>query len=454
MATKKKAAKKSPKKRPVRTAKKSAKKKAARAKKPAPRHEHSILESEAAVAGVAITETRAPMFSQSQWTVLLILAFIQFMHIVDFMVLMPLNKKFEELFHITTGQFGWLVSSYTLAAFLSGIAGTFFVERISRKRTLLVAFAGFIIGNLVCALAPGYKSFLLSRILTGAFGGILSGISFAIIGDLVEPAKRGRATGVIMISFSVAAVVGVPAGIWFASKFFLQLPYYLIAGASALVFIVAYFKMPSLANHLFGPKLNVVRQIRGVLSEGKHVRLYAMMVCHFVAAFSIIPYIAGFLQKNHNINDYQLQLVYAVGGFATIVSSPIVGWLTDKWGSVRVYTLVSAGASVPFILVTNEWTRNFPMLLFFAALFFIFVSGRMVPAMALLNNSVNPSARGIFMSLNGSVQQLAMSLGAIAASFIIVAAPNQPIQNYAWVGIFGVVFNVFAIAIANTFKNR
>ena len=64
------------------------------------------------------------------------------------------------------------------------------------------------------------------------------------------------------------------------------------------------------------------------------------------------------------------------------------------------------------------------------------------------------SARGIFMSLNGSVQQLAMSLGAIAASFIIVAAPNQPIQNYAWVGIFGVVFNVAAITIANTFKNR
>lgn len=451
MATKKKTAKKPAKK----AARKSAKKPVKRAtSRRTVKHESSFLETEAAVAGVAITESKQPMFSKNQWTVLLVLAFIQFMHIVDFMVLMPLNKKFEELFHISTNQFGWLVSSYTLAAFVSGIAGTFFVERISRKRTLLVAFAGFIIGNLVCALAPGYKSFLLSRILTGAFGGILSGISFAIIGDLIEPAKRGRATGIIMISFSVAAVIGVPAGIWFASKFFLQLPYYLIAGASALVFVVAFLKMPSLTNHLFGPRQNVVRQIRAVFSEGKHVRLYLLMIFHFIAAFSIIPYIAGFLQKNHGINDTQLQLVYLVGGLATIVSSPIVGSLTDKLGSVKVYTLVSGLASIPFILVTNQWTNNFSLLLVIAALFFIFVSGRMVPAMALLNNTVTPSVRGTFMSLNGSVQQLAMSLGAIAASFIIVSPPGQPMQHYAWVGVLGIVFNVAAIFVANTFKNK
>lgn len=452
MATKKKAAKKSPKRRPAKAAKKTAKRKPAR---PQPQHHHTLLESEAAAAGVAIIEPKKePIFSSTQWTVLLILAFIQFMHIVDFMVLMPLNKKFEELFHITTNQFGWLVSSYTLAAFISGIAGTFFVERISRKRTLLVAFAGFIAGNLVCALAPGYKSFLLARILTGAFGGILSGISFSIIGDLIEPARRGRATGIIMISFSVASVVGVPSGIWLASKFFLQLPYYLIAGLSAVIFCVAFLRMPSLTNHLFGPRQNILRQVRGVFSESKHVRLYLLMIFHFMAAFSIIPYIAGFMQKNHNVTDGQLQFVYLCGGLVTIISSAVVGSLTDKLGSVKVYTWISALASIPFILVTASWTSNFYILLFFVTIFFIFVSGRMVPAMALLNNTVNPSVRGIFMSLNGSVQQLAMSIGAIIASFILVAPPNQPIQHYAWVGVFGVVFNIFAILMANTFKNR
>lgn len=455
MATKKKTAKKQAKKKPARAAKsKATKRKGTARQRPLPQHHHTLLESEAAAAGVAIQETKQPVFSKVQWSVLLILAFIQFMHIVDFMVLMPLNKKFEELFHITTNQFGWLVSSYTLAAFFSGIAGTFFVERISRKRTLLVAFAGFIAGNLLCAMAPGYKSFLLARVVTGAFGGILSGISFAIIGDLVEPQKRGRATGIIMISFSVASVAGVPTGIWLASKFFPQLPYYLIAALSAPIFAYAFVKLPALNHHLFGPRSNILRQVTAVFAEGKHVRLYLLMIFHFIAAFSIIPYIAGFMQKNHNVSDVQLQIVYLCGGLVTIASSAIVGGLTDKLGSVKVYTWVSALAAIPFILVTNSWTHNFYLLLFFVVLFFIFVSGRMVPAMALLNNTVTPSVRGTFMSLNGSVQQLAMSLGAIAASFILVAPPNQPIQHYAWVGIFGVVFNIAAILVANTFKNR
>jgi len=407
-----------------------------------------------AVEAVASLATKEPVFTKSQWAILFVLAFIQFMHIVDFMVLMPLAKKFEEQFHISTNQFGWLVSSYTLTAFFAGIVGTFFIDRISRKKSLLVAFAGFILGNALCAFAPDYKSFLAARVLTGLFGGLLQGISFSIIGDIIEPSKRGRATGVMMVAFSFAAVIGVPTGIWLSNHFFLQMPYLTIAIGSVLVFAYAQWRLPALTNHLFGPRHNVLRQIQSVFQEAKHLRLFLLMVCHFIAAFSIIPYIAPFMQKNHGVTDAQLPFIYLIGGLATIVSSPVAGWLTDKIGSVRTYTIISALASLPFLLVTNEITRSFPLLLIFAVIFFIFVSGRMVPAMALVNNEVNPSVRGTFMSLNGSVQQLAMSLGAISASFIIVAPAGKPMQHYMWVGIFGCIFNVAAILMANTFRNK
>jgi MFS family permease len=211
MATKKKTAKKSPKKRPARAVKKATKRKPTRS---VPRHEHTFLESEAAVAGVAITEPKKePIFSSTQWTVLLILAFIQFMHIVDFMVIMPLARKLEVEFHISTNQFGWLVSSYTFAAFFSGIAGSFFIDRVSRKASLLIGSAGFIAGNFFCAVAPGFWQFLAARVVTGAFGGLLNGVTFSIIGDLIEPQKRGRATDVIMMAFSVAAVAGCDGGL-------------------------------------------------------------------------------------------------------------------------------------------------------------------------------------------------------------------------------------------------
>ncbi len=425
-------------------------------KRPQRAHEYSsaLQVAKPQLAAGQASGKRSPVFTRQQWGVLAILAAIQFMHIVDFMVIMPLAKKFEELFDITTNQFGWLVSSYTLAAFVSGIAATFFIDRISRKASLMIGFMGFIVGNLLCAVAPGFYTFLAARVVTGAFGGLLSGVTFSIIGDLIEPAKRGRATGILMMAFSVAAVMGVPAGIWLANSYFLQLPYYLIAVGSMLILVFAWVKMPALRDHLFGPRMNVVRQIQAVLSDKKHQRLYLMMVFHFVAGFSIIPYIAGFMQKNNGVTDSQLPVIYLSGGIATIISSPIVGWLSDRYGNVRIYSFISLLASIPFMLVTYEWTRVFPVLMTFTVLFFVFVSGRMVPAMALLNNTVSPAHRGTFMSLNGSVQQLAMSLGAIAASFILYAPAGKPIQNYAWVGIFGIIFNIAAIFVANTFKSR
>lgn len=432
----------------------SAAKKSKKTPRQAPRKKSPSTQSASAAAALTPVSKRTPVFTQMQWGVLAILAAIQFMHIVDFMVIMPLAKKFEEMFHITTNQFGWLVSSYTLAAFFSGIGATFFIDRISRKSSLMIGFSGFIAGNLLCAIAPGFDTFLAARVVTGAFGGLLSGVTFSIIGDLIEPAKRGRATGILMMAFSVAAVIGVPAGIWLANGFFLQLPYYLIAAGSTIILGFAWIRMPALRDHLFGPRSNVVGQIRAVLADKKHQKLYLMMVFHFVAGFSIIPYIAGFMQKNNGVTDSQLPVIYLTGGIATIISSPIVGWLSDRYGNVRIYSFVSLLASIPFLLVTYEWTRVFPVLMIFTVLFFVFVSGRMVPAMALLNNAVAPAYRGTFMSLNGSVQQLAMSLGAIAASFIIYAPPGKPIQNYVWVGIFGIVFNIAAIFVANTFKSR
>lgn len=376
------------------------------------------------------------------------------MHIVDFMVIMPLARRLELEFNISTNQFGWLVSSYTFAAFFSGIAGSLFIDRVSRKASLLIGSAGFTAANVFCAAAPGFGFFLAARILTGAFGGLLSGVTFSILGDLIEPQKRGRATGVIMMAFSIAAVVGVPAGIWLAGKFFLQLPFYLIAAGSLAVLALTALRMPPLDAHLGEQRSLVVDQLRRVLTDRKNKRLYLMMVCHFMAGFSIIPFIANFMQKNNGVSDDQLFWVYVTGGLATIVSSPVAGALTDKYGPVRIYSFLSLVASLPFILVTYEWTRTFPLLLVFTVLFFVFVSSRMVPAMALLNNTVEPALRGTFMSLNGSVQQLAMSLGATAASLIIVAPPGQPIRNYAWVGIFAIFFNIAAIAVANTFKGR
>ena len=73
---------------------------------------------------------------------------------------------------IGPSQFGLIVSSYAISAGISGIATGFFLDYFDRKRALLGLFAGFGVGTLFCALAPGYHLLVMARALAGAFGAI------------------------------------------------------------------------------------------------------------------------------------------------------------------------------------------------------------------------------------------------------------------------------------------
>ncbi|WP_316929223.1 MFS transporter [Nitritalea halalkaliphila] len=83
------------------------------------------------------------------WT----LAAINFTHIVDFMILMPLGPQLMRIFEITPNAFGLLVSSYTFSAGISSFFGAFILDKFDRKQLLLWVFGGFLVGTLACALA-------------------------------------------------------------------------------------------------------------------------------------------------------------------------------------------------------------------------------------------------------------------------------------------------------------
>src|SRR5688500_11144197 len=88
---------------------------------------------------------------------LFLLAAINFTHILDFMIIMPLGNYLMPDFHITTQQFSLIVSSYSYAAFASGILAAFVIDNFDRKKSLLFGYTGFIIGTLFCGLAPDYN---------------------------------------------------------------------------------------------------------------------------------------------------------------------------------------------------------------------------------------------------------------------------------------------------------
>jgi predicted MFS family arabinose efflux permease len=129
---------------------------------------------------------------RSEIILLLILAFVQFTGIVDFMVLMPLKPKLTELWGINPKQFGIAVFAYGFGAFISSLICVNKVDKYDRKKVLVFIYAGFTLGTFFCGFANSYLMLVLARFITGLFGGVSGSIIQSIVGDDIHAQKRGQ----------------------------------------------------------------------------------------------------------------------------------------------------------------------------------------------------------------------------------------------------------------------
>src|SRR4051812_33096140 len=155
----------------------------------------------------------------SERVILLVLAAIQFTHIMDFMVMMPLAPQLMRELSLGAGQFSALVAVYSIAAGGVGLFSAPFIDCFDRRTLLLGVYAGFTVATLLCGLAPDVPTLLIARAIGGAFGGVSGSLCLAIVSDIVPPERRAAGIGIIMTAFAVAASIGVPVGLQLAQVF-------------------------------------------------------------------------------------------------------------------------------------------------------------------------------------------------------------------------------------------
>ncbi len=380
------------------------------------------------------------------------LAGIQFTHILDFMIMMPLGPQFTRIFGINDAQFGLLVSAYTLAGGLSGLVASTFIERFGRKRMLLTLYTFFGLSALACALAPGYAALILARILAGIFGGVLSSLSQTIVGDVIPFENRGRAMGIVMSSFSVASVAGVPVGLWLAEHFGWHAPFFGIASLCAALGIFAALTMPALDEHLGRQSgTSALGRIKAVLADANHRRAFAFSAAMMLAGFTIIPYLAINLQYGIGLRSDQLPYVYLFGGVASLALARWFGRLTDRWGKVKSFRLLASAVIVPmFAVALLPYGTPLWVAIGVSTFFITCMSGRMIPGMAIVTSAGNPALRGTFMTLNASVQSAAMGFAALIGGHLIARTANGQVQDFWQAAAVGAAFSIAAVWLAGT----
>lgn len=392
------------------------------------------------------------MLTRSEKWLLFVLGTIQFSHIVDFMIMMPLGPQLMRIFDISPQQFGILVSSYTFSAGTSGILSALFMDRYDRKSSLIFFFIGFCVGTLACAFAPGYYFLLFARIFTGAFGGVLGSLIFAIVGDVISPQKRGVAMGFVMSAFSAASILGVPFGLYLANHFNWHAPFLFLGGLGLLLLTVIYKWVPPVRAHLEHQRKNPFRNIAELLVERSPQMSLLFIILLTLGQFSIIPFLSPSLVTNAGLPESQLPWIYLVGGTCSLLASPLVGKSADKYGKVKIFRTSAVLSIIPIVMITNLGLTPIPVILMIVGTFFIFSSGRMIPAMAMVTSTVTFVRRGSFMSLVSSAQQFAAALGSLIAGQVVSTGNNGELLHYNQVGLFAVFTTLVGIFLAFRLK--
>lgn len=390
--------------------------------------------------------TRSP---PGESRIIAVLAAVQFTHIMDFMVMMPLGPQLMRVMLISPQQFALLVSVYTLTAALAALAVAFYTDRYDRRKTLLLLYAGFGVSTLLCGIAPDYATLLAARAVAGAFGGVAGATVHSIIGDSIPEQRRGAATGMIMSAFALSSIIGVPIGLVLAAHFSWRAPFLFLAVISVLVLILIWKVLPAMRSHLVdGQSHRPLAQMQAVIGNVNHLRAFAFMFVLMFAGFSVIPFISPYMVANVGLKETDLPYLYFFGGIATVFSSRYIGKLADRYGKQQMFTWIGLISIAPLLITTNLPPVPVPVAIGASVIFMVFVSGRFVPAMALVISSVEPRLRGGFMSINSAIQHLGLGLASLLAGFIIGHEAGGALTNYALVGVLAVACTLAAIRLA------
>jgi predicted MFS family arabinose efflux permease len=372
---------------------------------------------------------------------------VNFTHIMDFVIMAPLSPFFKRAMSISTEQFGYLVSIYTFAAAVGAVFAFFNVNKYDRRTAMILLYTGFIVANLLCALAPHYKFLMMARMFAGLFGGVLNVLIMTVIGDTIPIERRGKATGMVMSAFAGASVIGIPSGLILAGMFDFHAPFWLLFILSTLVGTFLYFKFPALNTHLEGAKTKAdPLEIITEFIQNKNVRNALLFIfLLMVGGFSVVPFISDYLVFNVGLNEDELKYVYLVGGVSTIISSILVGRLTDKLGKVKTFIIAALFSIGPLVFVTVLPPMQLIYVLMFNVLFFMSFGGRFVPAMTLLTTCVEAHRRGNFLSVSSAVQSMGSGVAVLIASSIIDNSANGAMLHFGWVGIVATVATLLSI---------
>jgi DHA1 family inner membrane transport protein len=307
---------------------------------------------------------------------------------------------------------GMLVSAYAIGVMLGAPIMTLAFSRFGKRTALMLLMGIFTIGNILSALAPGYITLLLARLVTSLNHGAFFGLGAVVAASVVPKEKQASAVATMFMGLTIANIGGVPAATWIGQQIGWRMAF---AGTAVLGLLAIASLWLALPKGEPGTVPDVKREL-GVLSRPAVLLAMATTVMGAGAMFTLYTYVAPVLADLTGASDTFVTLALVLIGVGFTLGNGLGGRLAD-WsldGATKIFLAALALIMVLLPLVlTSHVGAAIGLLAWGAATFAI------VPPVQMRVMQAAAEAPGLASSINVGAFNLGNAVGAAVGGGVI-----------------------------------
>ncbi len=337
---------------------------------------------------------------------------------------------------------GLLVSAYAIGVLIGAPLMTLTTGRVNRRTLLVGLMAIFTLGNALSALADGYWTLMVARVVTSFNHGAFFGVGSVVAAGLVPPNRRAGAVAAMFTGLTVATIGGVPLATWAGEVLGWRTAFAGIAGVGAVAMVALRFALPSLPASTDG---DIAAELR-VLTRGPVLAALALTVVGASAMFTVFTYIVPILREETHASTAFVTAMLMLYGIGLTIGNTIGGRLADR--SIE-RTLVASFTVLAVALIVFAGVMHWPWPVAATILIWGIASFAIVPPLQMRVMEAAADAPNLASAMNIGAFNLGNAIGAALGGGVIGAGLGLPAVSLAGAGMAAA-----ALAMLLAFRRR
>ncbi|MBH0330249.1 MFS transporter [Brevibacillus brevis] len=381
---------------------------------------------------------------KSTWKVY-VLALISFLVGTSNYIVSGILDRIAETLGTNVAAAGQLITVYSLAYAVGTPILMALTAKMDRLKLLLYSLGLFIAANLLTFIMSDFGFFITARIITALGAGVVTVNALSIAAKIAPPGKQASAIANVTMGITASLIIGVPLGRMIASAFGWKAVFLAIAIVAGLAMLVIAAVIPRMQ----GDKpIPLIKQF--ALLKKPQVLVALAITFFWLGGYSLVyTYLSPFLLEVTHLNESLISAVLFVFGVASLIGSKVGGYSADKRGIK--YTLVSGMVLHVISLILLFLIGQSVIAVFAILILWSFAAWSSAPAQQFNLVSLVPESTGVMLSLNSSMMQLAMAVGAGIGGLIV---NRVSLASITWFGVLGVLIAIIAVFVLSRMASR